>query len=126
MENGEWRVESEERGDSLAGAVLLAWALVGVGTVAGECAACLEQLPAYVDAEMMGQSGAITWQGMRRHLLICTSCAEEYTDLLETVWLAGQGRLPPSALESPPTGSPASTPDLGFLRGTSVQRTGGI
>jgi hypothetical protein len=107
MENGEWRMEDEG-----GPAVLLARALAGgVGLVAGECAACLERLPAYVDAEMMGQSGAAAWRGMRHHLLLCTCCAEEYIDLLETVWLVGQGRLPP--------GSPASTPDLGFLRGAS-------
>lgn len=92
-------------------AVLLARALAEVRLLPGECAACLERLPAYVDAEMTGQSGAVAWQGMRRHLLFCTRCAEEYVDLLEMVWLAGQGRLPP--------GSPMPTPDLGFLRETS-------
>jgi hypothetical protein len=110
VEIGEWRLESGEGSDDLAGAVLLAWALAGVGSVADECAACLEELPAYVDAEVMGQSGAAAWRRMRRHLLLCSNCAEEYMDLLEAVWLADQGRLPPR--------SPALTPDLGFLRGT--------
>lgn len=95
-----------DRGDGPA--VLLAQALSGVELVAGECTACLEKLPAYVDAEMMGQSRSAAWQGIRRHLLLCTHCAEEYVDLLEMVWLAGQGRLS--------SGSPAPTPDLGFLR----------
>jgi hypothetical protein len=108
MKNGEWRLGNGEGGDALAGAVLLARALAGVKPVAGECAACLERLPAYVDAEMTGQSGAAAWQGMRRHLLLCARCAEEYADLLETVWLATQGRLPPD--------SPMPTPDLSFLR----------
>jgi len=106
MEIGDWSGERED-----GPAVLLARALAEVRLPPGECAACLEGLPAYVDAEMTGQSGAAAWQGMRRHLLLCTGCAEEYVDLLETVWLAGQGRLLP--------GSPTPTPDLSFLRGTS-------
>jgi hypothetical protein len=111
MENGDWRTEIGEGSHAPTGAVLLAQALAGVEPLADECAACLEGLPAYVDAEMMGQSGAAVWRGMRRHLLLCTGCAEAYVDLLETVWLAGQGRLPP--------GSPGPTPDLSFLRESS-------
>lgn len=106
MEIGDWRLEI---GD--APAVLLAQALSGVEPVAGECTACLERLPGYVDAEMMGQSGTAAWRGMRRHLLLCTRCAEEYVDLLEMVWLVAQDGLPP--------GSPKPTPDLSFLRRSS-------
>jgi len=106
LEVGGWK---SEVGD--APAVLLAQALSEVEPVADECTACLERLPAYVDVEMMGQSGTAAWRGMRRHLLLCTRCAEEYVDLLEMVWLVAQGGLPP--------GSPKPTPDLSFLRGTS-------
>lgn len=113
MESGDRKLENGGRrlevGDEPA--VLLAQVLSGVKPLPGECAVCLERLPAYVDAEMMGQSRAAAWQGIRHHLLLCTGCAEEYVDLLETVWLAGQGWSSP--------GSPAPTPDLGFLREAS-------
>jgi len=95
-------------------AVRLARALAGVRLPPGECTACLERLPDYVDAEIMGQSGAAAWREIRHHLLLCAGCAEDYVDLLEMVWLVAQDGLPPD--------SPKPTPDLSFLKGASEWR----
>lgn len=68
------------------------------------CAACQDELPAFVDAEMLGESGAGEYRGVEEHLDLCPACMSEYLGLLGIAWrLATDSsprptRVPPPAL----------------------------
>lgn len=70
-------------------------------------AACLEQLPAYIDAELAGQPVARIFPAVKHHLDRCDTCGQEYAGLLETEWAEQRG-----VLAKPET---IPYPDLSFL-----------
>ncbi len=70
-------------------------------------AACLEQLPDYIDAELAAEPVAKLFPRVKHHLDRCDSCAQEYAELLDAEWAEQRGAL------TKPAAMPR--PDLSFL-----------
>jgi hypothetical protein len=87
----------------------LALVLGGEANMGSSCSWVQEQLPAYVDSELVGGAGAGHWHPVREHLLACPLCGELYAELLESAWLVQRGDIT-TAPDVPP-------PDLRFLEG---------
>lgn len=56
-------------------------------------AACLEQLPEFIDAELAGEAVAKRLPRVKHHLDCCDTCAQEYAELLDTEWAEQRGAL---------------------------------
>jgi hypothetical protein len=70
-----------------------------------DCAACLDELEAYIDAQLGGEEYAARFAATARHLDACVACAESYALIYEV-------RMAEAAL---PTPQRLPAPDLGFL-----------
>ena len=55
--------------------------------------AALDLLPEFIEAEMEHATNVPKFVAVKRHLLICPSCATIYFDLLETAQLDAQRKL---------------------------------
>lgn len=65
-------------------------------------AACLEQLPDYIYAELAGEPVAKIFPRVKHHLDRCNLCAQEYAELLDAEWAEQRGRLTkPAAMPRP-------------------------
>lgn len=71
----------------------------------GACASCLDQLEAYVEAQLGGRPYAALFPAVARHLDGCVACAEAYGLLYETLAAAAEPAEPARIPE----------PDLSFL-----------
>ena len=71
------------------------------------CYDALQDLPAFVAAELEGLAHLPRYRPLRRHLALCPRCGEQYARLLEIVLAEEQGGLPP--------GKASRGPDLSFL-----------
>jgi hypothetical protein len=76
-----------------------------------ECEACLDNLPAYVEAEAGGYAHRVEFRAIKRHVLLCSNCYQTYLDLL-TIAIADQRDELPKQISD--TG-----PDLEFLSGAA-------
>lgn len=65
-------------------------------------AACLADLPTYVQAEVAGENPAARFPDVKRHLEVCDSCAFEYADLLDAALAERQGRFAPTLSDAQP------------------------
>jgi hypothetical protein len=86
------------------GAYELARALLEGQDEAG-CAACLDQLEPYVEAQLGGRAYTSLFPTVAPHLDGCVACAEAYGLLFETL----------AAATAPPEPARLPAPDLGFL-----------
>lgn len=57
----------------------------------------LDLLPEFIDAEMEHRTNSPKFLVLKRHLLVCPSCATTYFDLLETARLDAAHKFLPSA-----------------------------
>ncbi|MCL4395614.1 MAG: hypothetical protein M1482_12580 [Chloroflexi bacterium] len=90
---------------------LLAYAAANPRAGGPACVRCHRELPAYVDAELDGRLPPLAESFSRQHLLVCASCSQDYTDLLDAAILSFESRL-----AKPPQ---MPRPDLGFLEDSS-------
>lgn len=72
-----------------------------------DCMRCQEQLPAYIDAIMMGEDKRDEWIWTRTHLLICEPCGIEFGELFDMLIMQLEDEFPPSK---------SGISDSGFLR----------
>lgn len=86
----------------------LAQAVWSVPSAPDDHARCLDELPAYVNAEIESEPPNFESSFVHRHLLICVDCELVYSDLLELSRVESQSLLPHI---NPPD------PDLSFLGG---------
>lgn len=70
-------------------------------------AACLEELPAFIEAELAGDVVSKLEPQVKHHLDRCDSCAQIYAELLDTEWAQQHGTLSKPA--------DLALPDLSFL-----------
>lgn len=70
-------------------------------------AECLEELPAFIDAELAGDVVSSVRPRVKHHLDRCDTCAQIYSEMLDTEWAQQRGILATSAN--------LPLPDLSFL-----------
>lgn len=58
------------------------------------CRELMDQLPAYIDTVVQGQSGNGIHTDIDKHLEGCPDCAEMYAELINLAELESDGRLP--------------------------------
>ena len=79
------------------------------------CHECKELLPAYLTADGLGDTDALGWSPVKRHLAACPHCTAAFMSLADLVASAyGKKAEPPYYPE----------PNLSFLRSRSVRRLG--
>ncbi len=59
-----------------------------------DCTTCLEEVPAYVDRELVGEDVEREMPDLHLHLALCGDCFEEYAALRELAALDASGGLP--------------------------------
>lgn len=101
------RARLERAGGRDTPAGRLARALKERRPATSDCDLWREELPALVDAELMGLSPRKVAPELAAHLEFCDECGQLYAEMLEAAWLASKGPLPVD--EAIPE------PDLSFL-----------
>ena len=89
-------------------------AVLRTAPAAAACAACLDELDAYVAAQLDGADVQTQFPRTAAHLDGCVACAEAYALVYEMMWQEAAGLLPAAA--APPD------PDLRFLRQATKPR----
>jgi hypothetical protein len=94
------------------------------------CAACLDELEAYVAAQLDGDEYAARWPAVATHLDACVACAESYA-LLYAAQVAERAQLAPATIPAPDLSflqaniaSPSAAGDLRAALGLAVARAG--